>query len=416
MAPHFSALANPTRTSATFDVTDVDVSIVNAIRRSILADVETAVLYYDATKPESSTVQMIQNTGSLHNEFLGHRLTLIPLCFDEDQLYDIKRNGASYRFQLKVQNTGKDIVSVHTDQFVVYSPNGDILTDQERDKILPADAFTKDHVLITRLKPHTSDVTKGEALHVEGFPKVGRGAQNACWSPVSQCTFCNKIDDAAAQVAFETWIASVTEKRNKKVSEEEHEEYRRRFFINDAQRHFFTDERGDPRVFTFSIESACGLRPTFLVFEALRLLHTKLAALARRLVPTDAAVDVEDAKSVTVSRSAAVDGLWEVCVASEGHTLGNLVQSMLYRKFAPETYTYVGYHQSHPLEESVIFKLRPAVAALDELAFRQGLSRSVQAIGDDVLALTDEWVEFAKLPRTLLAMKEFHAKNSKPEI
>jgi DNA-directed RNA polymerase subunit L len=403
---HFSALESSGAAAATFDVTDVDVAVVNAVRRSILADVETAVLYYDANRPEASTVRMVQNTGSLHNEFLGHRLTLVPLCFDENQLYAIQRGEATYRFSLKVHNTGSDILPVRTDRFVVTSPDGDILTDAERDKILPADAFTKDHILVTRLKPNASDPAQGEAIHVEGTPKVGCAAQNACWSPVSQCTFCNKIDSAAAQVAFEKWIADVGEKKH--LSEQERDEYRRRFFITDAQRHFFTNARGDPKTFTFAIESVCGLRPTFLVFEALRILHAKLATLARRLVPSDAVIDVQDAQSVTVSQSPA-DHLWEVRVAHEGHTLGNLVQSLLYYK---QTYAYVGYYQSHPLEESVVFKIRPADATLDELAFRQGLSAAVQAIGDDVRALAEEWVEFAKLPRTLLAIKDFLGKKN----
>jgi DNA-directed RNA polymerase subunit L/DNA-directed RNA polymerase alpha subunit len=403
---HFSSLV-ASAASATFDVADVDVSVVNAIRRTILADVETAVLYYDASKPEASSVRMIQNTGSLHNEFLGHRLTLIPLCFDENELHKIKDGDATYRFQLKVHNTGSDILPVRTNQFVVYDPDGNILTDEDRNKLLPADAFTKDHILITRLKPNTSDVTQGEALHVEGVPKIGRGSQNACWSPVSQCTFCNKIDDAAAQVAFERWLAGVQERRGSKaLSEQEQQEYRRRFFITDAQRHFFVDDRGEPRMFTFSIESVCGLRPTFLVFDALRLLHAKLAALARRLVPTDAAADVEDAKAVTVVKSAAVDGLWEVTVANEGHTLGNLLQSMLYNE---HLYAYVGYHQGHPLEESVTFKLQPKDAAIDELAFRRGLSQAIRTVADRILALTREWIEFAKLPRTLSAVQAWDA-------
>lgn len=400
--------------SLRFQIDDVDVSVVNAIRRIGISEVETAVLYYDPYDSQESTVKIVENTGSLHNEFLGHRISLIPLHFDENELHDIV-TGSRFRFQLKVHNTGNEIRPVHTKDFVVYDDGGKVLDDEQKAKYLPADPITKSHILITRLKPNISDAAKGEMIHLEASPKIGKGAKNACWSPVSLCVFSNRVDTSAAQAAFEKKIAEVNEARATEskpgLTPPEVEEYRKRFFIMDAQRYFYTNEYGEPSSFVFSIESVCGLSPAYIVFESLRILETKLTDFARKLTPTDSVVSMTESKTVVVKRH---NEHWEVTVANEGHTLGNVVQSLVYSLFVPGTFTYIGYYQSHPLEESVTFKLKHKDADADEKTLRADFASSVTSVQKYVRELALQWVDASGLSKKKLrAVDEYLSPASK---
>jgi DNA-directed RNA polymerase II subunit RPB3 len=63
-----------------FDIFNMDLSIANGIRRVILTEIPT-VGFYGEDEP---TIEIIKNTGPLHNEFMKHRIGLIPISVSED--------------------------------------------------------------------------------------------------------------------------------------------------------------------------------------------------------------------------------------------------------------------------------------------------------------------------------------------
>ena len=62
-----------------FTLSDINVSLANAIRRTILSDIPT--LAFDAENKEYCQIE--KNTGRLHNEILKHRLSCIPIHMNE---------------------------------------------------------------------------------------------------------------------------------------------------------------------------------------------------------------------------------------------------------------------------------------------------------------------------------------------
>ena len=62
-----------------FTLSEINVSLANAIRRTILSDIPT--LAFDAENREHCIIE--KNTGRLHNEILKHRLTCIPIHMTE---------------------------------------------------------------------------------------------------------------------------------------------------------------------------------------------------------------------------------------------------------------------------------------------------------------------------------------------
>lgn len=364
----------------TFDVHDQDVALVNAIRRVILSEVPNVAFH-----PEQLRIHA--NTGALHNEFLSHRLSMIPLCFEAEEVYAMEHDEASpYRFVLDVRNTGKEELHVTTRDFVLYARDGTVLDELVRD-ILPADPVTGDHVLVTTLRPHRSDPKQGEHLHVECRPVVGIARDHAAWCPVSMCTFQNKMDPAAAEAGFEAWL----KERGGDPTAAEIEEYRRRFYIMDANRFYYKDKHGEPSAFVFRIESECALSPQLLVFRALCILRRKVQRLRDHDVETDER------------------GMQVVKIAGEGHTFGNMWQALTYNEFHPDTVDFVGYHVPHPLEDRVVLKYR--LRASQEAASGVFFATTCDSIVERLDAVIDAWLQFSKLPKTMSYVSEYNKKD-----
>ena len=56
-----------------FTLSGLNVSLANALRRTILADIKTLAFYTENYKDGECTIQV--NTSRLHNEILKHRLS-----------------------------------------------------------------------------------------------------------------------------------------------------------------------------------------------------------------------------------------------------------------------------------------------------------------------------------------------------
>ncbi len=370
----------------TFDIHGLDVALVNAIRRVILSEVPHVAFHPDHLRIHA-------NTGALHNEFMAHRLSMIPLCFDADEVYAMEHDddGGRYRFVLDARNTGTEDLHVTTKDFVLYARDGTVLDERVR-SVLPSDPVTRDHVLVTTLRPHRNDPKQGEHLHVECSPVVGIARDNAAWCPVSMCTFQNKVDPAAAEAGFDAWL----QEKGGDLTPAEIKEYRQRFFIMDAKRFFFKDDRGEPTAFVFDIESECGLSPQLLVFRALCILRRKVLAL-------------RDNHAVEHEREHG--DLQVVKISGEGHTFGNLWQALTYNDFYPRAVDFVGYYVPHPLEDRVVLKYRLREASQGAEEARDFFATTCDMMVERLDAVIDAWLQFSKLPKTLGYVSEYIKKD-----
>lgn len=364
----------------TFTINDVHVAVVNAVRRCIISHVPTVAFDYN---PMSSAQQLPQtgilirsNASPLHNEMLGHRISIVPICVDERQLKQYMQDSSLFKFAIKTKNMTSGIRLVTTKDISVYDKHGAPVPPEVRDRLFPANDFTGDHILLTKLNPGIYDGGNGGELDIECVASVGTESKHSRWCPVSVCYFVNKVDRRAADEAF-----------SKKGLPETH---RPQFDALEALRHYHKNKYGEANAFEFRLESECGLRAPFLVYQGFKIVKERVATIRRAIESRDTSkvaiastAEIAEAKndptlkskSTTHSQRAEdATGMYNIIVSHEDHTCGNLVQALIYDKNFRQTdpsnaeITYIGYHQPHPLEHCIVFRValkRPSLANVE---------------------------------------------------
>lgn len=348
-----------------FEIENVDVAIVNALRRVILAEIPNVAFAIDLHGGESDVI-VHKNVSSLHNEFLMHRLSFIPLCFDEEEIENFDSNN--YKFILKAKNTGREPMDVTTADFEIQDAGGKRI-DALTKKVFPPNPITKNHILITQLKPNYVDPSNGDEIDIEAKAIVNIAKKNACWTPVSICTFYNNIDEDKANQKFVEYQA-----KNRSLSRDE---AKRRFDTLERQRCFKTNEYGEPNSFTFTVESECRMRPSYIVQKAFEVLHAKVTGLIAKLA---------DCRE-TVMPNAVVS----LDIPNEDHTVGNLMQALTYNMYIRDASRLesIGYFVPHPLEDMMTFRVKPKEGGPPSVKpIMQQACNDVAAI---ILELSSKW-------------------------
>ena len=288
------------------DIIDCDLAIVNGIRRTILTDIPNLGFQGE----DDPTITIHKNTTPLHNEFMSHRISLIPIHFSEEEVENFQED--EYIFECSLKNNSPNMVPLTT-RHLTGKRNNQPLTEKELHRLFPLHPITNDPVLITRLR-------QGEELSFTAKVIKSTAGQHAAFSPVSLCTLYYNPVENSQHTGLE------------------------------KERDYQKNNYGDPSSIHFLIESECGLTPKYLITKALEILLQKVDNLYSYL-PNVKAADIPNTLELTIP--------------NENDTIGNLLQSLLFNKYIREqnkilnkyTVTFVGYLAPHPLEKIVTLKM-----------------------------------------------------------
>jgi DNA-directed RNA polymerase subunit L len=345
-AMKFTNFASKASNELVFDVWDVDLSVINAIRRIILAEIPNVAFPFDPLTDKNPEITVIKNTGAFHNEFLFQRISLIPICFDEHEVEHF--NARDYVFKLEKHNTSCEPIKITTRDFEIFDISGKKYDDQLCARLFPKDPLTGENILITVLRPNLHDAQKGEALNIELRARVGIAKEHSRWCPVSKCSFFNKIDQDKCSEAFDTELARLHSQPD--TTEEILSRFEQKFHTLDKYRYFHVNRYNEPCAFTFQLESECKLSPTYLFEKALDILTKKIDAFSANVGRYKMTVNGE---MVTID------------ITDEDYTLLNTLQCCIYNNcFRKDNnnggihLTYIGYYQSHPLDQTMVLKMK----------------------------------------------------------
>ena len=284
------------------ELKNVPVAFVNGLRRILLSEIPTVVV---------SNIQILENTTSMTHEMIRHRVEMLPVNVRADEVAVIRDTQLELRTAAE-----KEPREVTTDDFAAVGPRGEILL-RDRDLETP--------LLFIQLKP-------GESIHIKATLSVlaTKGSQ------VCVSTFKNHIDPDIAKIDRDSFVSQAGDDP---VAQREAAQMFDSFHI---QRSFHRNKEGRPDWFDLSVESI-GITPAIDLFKkAVEVFQEKINEFAK----------------IPVLREE--EGWFRMEVPGESHTLGALVQEVLYLSQLTE---FVSADIGHPLVPMLVVRFNTKTSA-----------------------------------------------------
>lgn len=241
-----------------FIMKDVDLALANSLRRTMLAEVPTLAI---------DIVEVDVNTSVLADEFISHRLGLIPLnsegienlSYSRDCTCDQYCPNCSVKLELTAKCDSDSTMNVYASDLAKFH-NGSRLGDPViRDS-------NRRGPLICKLRKH-------QELRITCIAKKGIAKEHAKWSPCAAVGF--EYDPWNKLKHTELWFENDVEKEWPKSANCEWEE------APDPDAPF--DYKAKPSNFYVDVETVGSLAPNDVVVKGIESLQLKLAAVSMEL-------------------------------------------------------------------------------------------------------------------------------------
>ena len=306
----------------TFKVLNVDVSIVNSIRRVILTEIPTLV--FRGFPHYSNKINIKKNNTKFNNEYLKHRISCVPIHMnDEADFENIKNN---YEIRVSVVNKDNKTLYVTTKDFILFNKQ----TDKEiKDKhLFIPDAISNDFIPICCLMPRISDTDEPEELTMTIEFDVGTAKEDSCWNVVSKCMYINLPDE------------DKIEKEAKKFQKEDEKDFR----LLDAQRIFIENQ------YLMSVETVGVFENETIVIKSCQYIKYRLNELAVFLHKEGRLTEpsfVKDKYGLFEETRIASESMYYLRIENDDYTIGKIIEKYLYYMFGDKL-IYVSFKKEHP--------------------------------------------------------------------
>lgn len=370
-----------------FKLKDVDVSILNALRRVVLAEIDNVAFEYKPYNTgEKQKIKILENTCPLHNEIIQQRLSMLPLNFKPNEILEFDENN--YKFVLTKKNTTNSLMNVTTEDIEIFDSNNKKYDDKFTRRIFPKNKYSGDYILITKLKPNLINTNDGDSINIEMTATKDKAQNYSGFGYVSQCVYHNIVDEKKAEKELKKRIEVF--KKDNNPTKEELDSFITDFNNLDKARYFHKNQFDEPNYFEFSIESECYTSPEYLFYKGITILDTKLQNLITNI--TDDTFTFEKVKNS--------DNMYDLTIENEKHTLGNLIQALFYNIFIrndeKKVINYVGYRCPHPLNNIMIIKINFTNEETNE-NIKKIFIDGLEEIQKQLNKLKKEWLKFSGL-------------------
>jgi len=311
--PKVSHISSETNESLTFRL-NADMSIANAIRRTILSDIPVV-----AIDTQKCIIEKNKCGSGQHNEYLKHRLDCIPVIVPPGDMVDFIQD---YYLSVDVKNETANIKHVTTEDFKLVPKTEAVKKKYETNDVFPPYQH-KWYIEFAHLKPaiNNSDTIPGGALKFTADFKVSTASENAAYNAVYKCTAPFTVDEAAATAE---WKRREELMKSDNKPEAEITLSRANFWALDAQRIYV------PNSYDFEIKSIGMYRDREIIKHACAILENKFAdAPAKFREGKEYVIKFAYMEAHQVSNDSD-NQTFIVNMNGEDYTMGKVIENILY--------------------------------------------------------------------------------------
>ncbi len=379
-----------------FSIKNISVAFANSLRRSFSTLCPTVTLDHD-------NINIIENTTSLHNEFIIHRLELLPIDMDNrltKKVFKLKTfyNKDTHKREWEFLNSEEvpkfiintnlsetvltdnismnNIKNITTDSFIVKI--GD--TKYSGKTFFKKDVFTKLPILVNCLKADLYSDTTKDNLHFNAEPVPGLGKHSARNDPTGTVEYKFKLDtDEKITKAWEKKLEYLNKERELSgltpYTEKEISQKKSTFDLLDKYRVYETNKIGEANHFEFGIESIGFMSANRIVYDSVKHLELCISDIIDniqfKVENTDAnlyMLDKSYSEKLLYKKLTNINKGCSITIRDENHTLGNLIQSVIRKLYLidrdnlSDTGKYLkiaNYRMNHPTIEEIEIILVP---------------------------------------------------------
>lgn len=320
-----------------FTVKNTNVSIVNALRRTILTDIPACVIQTDTEAVNQCKIEI--NTGRLHNEFLKQRISCIPIYVEYDEINILPEK---YELVVDVENTSDSLLFVTTEDFKIRNiETGKFCTAEQTKRIFPPNKLTNQYIDFARLRAKLSDSFPGEKLKLTARFSVSTAKTNSSFNMVSKCTFMNTVD---MERVNDKWDEHEKDKKALGMTPENIEFDKRNFYILDAQRIFKKD------CFDFTIQ-------TVGVYENEKIIQIACDVIINKCKKITNITETD--QLLILQGETTIQNCYDIILDDEDYTIGKLYEFMLYDTYfiKDPILSFCGFNKPHPHDTSCVIRI-----------------------------------------------------------
>ena len=347
-----------------FTLENINVSLANALRRTILSDIPIVV--FRTIPHDKNMADIKENTSRMNNEIIKQRLACIPI-----HIQDTKFPIEEYIINIAKQNNTDVIDYVTTKDFkIIDTKSNKEIAESEREKIFPPSNISGDYIDLVRLRPAISSDIAGEQIEITCKLDIGTAKEDGAYNVVSTCAYGATQDLISVN---DVWSQKVTEYKKKGLTNSEIDKEEANWRTLDAKRLIKADS------FDFTIESVGIFSNINIVYKACHILINKFDVLISQLEQDDDLI-----KSVENT----MDNCFDIILHNEDYTIGKALEFVLYHKYYSKLLNFCAFNKAHPHDSFSIIR----IAFINSTDVTDVLTHTVSACN----ATKDIFVKLAK--------------------
>ena len=318
-----------------FTLSGVNVSLANAIRRTILSDIPLVV--FRTTPYEQNKANIIANTSRLNNEILKQRLSCIPIHIKDVDDFPLK----NYQLEVNVENITDTMMYVTTENFVINDlVTGKPIDEAKNREIFPADDYTGYFIDFVRLRPKISEELPGEKIHLTCELSIGTAKEDGMFNVVSTASYGYTVDTVAQEATLEK-LKQKWKDEGKNADEVNFEA--KNWKLLDGMRITKQDS------FDFIIQ-------TVGIFDNIELVKKSCEILIDKLQYQDSLIEKDE---LVIEKSLnTMANSYDIILENEDYTIGKVLEYFMYTKFyETKILTFCGFKKMHPHDSQSIIRV-----------------------------------------------------------